>query len=89
MMSRYIRIGLWGSAMFLWLLPLTAMQFTDEVNWTGFDFAIFGFMLILACGAYELTVRLTANKVHRTFMAIALVVVFLIIWAQGAVGIIE
>jgi hypothetical protein len=85
-MSRNIRIGLWGSAVFLWLLPFVAMQFTDEVNWTAFDFAILGGMLVMACSAYELVVRLTANKTYRAAMAIALAVVSLVVWAQGAVG---
>jgi hypothetical protein len=42
------------TAFLMILLPLGAMQFTNEVAWDGTDFAIFGAMLLSACGVYEL-----------------------------------
>ena len=42
------RTAVWGTAAFLLLLPLVAMQFTNEVNWDATDFAVFGTMLALA-----------------------------------------
>jgi len=35
------RIVGWGTATIMLLLPLIAMQFTDEVNWDVSDFIIF------------------------------------------------
>ena len=42
------RLLAWGAAAALLLLPLVAMQFTEEVNWTVFDFLVFGSMLAVA-----------------------------------------
>ena len=70
------------------LLPLVAMQFTSEVNWTLFDFAVFGMMLLAACSAYELAARASGNKAYRLAAGIAVVGVFLQVWANLAVGII-
>jgi hypothetical protein len=64
------------------------MQFTDEVRWTAFDFAVFGAMLALALGAFELGVRTARDTVSRIAVAIAVAAAFLLVWAQGAVGIV-
>ena len=86
-MNGNTRIVLWGAAAFLFLLPLVAMQFTDEVDWTVFDFAVFGGLLFAACGAYEITVCVTGRKLYRLITAAIIVVVFLLFWVQGAAGI--
>lgn len=82
------RIAAWGTAAMLLLLPLVAMQFTDEVNWSGADFAVFGAMLACAGGAFELAARMTRNFAYRAAVGVALVAAFLLVWANGAVGII-
>lgn len=82
------RIGVWILAVFLLLLPLAAMQFTDEVNWDATDFAIFGAMLAVACGTYELTARMTGNSAYRAAVGIALAAAFILVWINLAVGII-
>lgn len=82
------RIAAWGIAALILLLPLVAMRFTDEVTWDEEDF-IFAGVLIGAVGfTYELTVRMTRNWAHRAAVALALAATFLIIWANGAVGMI-
>lgn len=80
------RIAGWGAAAALLLTPLVAMQFTEEVNWTAFDFAVFGTMLALAGGALELVVRLTRRQAVRVVAGTAIAVAFLLAWAHGAVG---
>lgn len=80
------RIAGWGAAAALLLAPLVAMQFTEEVNWTPFDFAVFGTMLALAGGALELVVRLTRRQAVRVVAGTAIAVAFLLAWAHGAVG---
>lgn len=83
-----LRIAAWGLAALILLLPLVAMRFTDEVNWTVLDF-VFAGVLIGGVGlAFELTVRMTRNHAYRAGVGAALAAAFLIIWANGAVGMI-
>lgn len=81
------RIAMWGAAAVLLLLPLVAMQFTSEVAWDPADFAIFGVMLAVACGAFELAVRLTRQPAYRVLAGLALAGGFVLLWAQLAVGV--
>lgn len=83
-----LRVVIWGIAAFALLLPWVAMQFTSEVVWDFADFAVFGTMLLVVCGTYELGTRLTGNKAYRLAVGIALLAAFLLIWIQLAVGII-
>ena len=85
--NRWRVIG-WGAAAIMLLLPLIAMQFTDEVDWDLSDFIIFGAMLAAAGGTFELATRVTSNKTHRAAVVLALAAAFILIWVNGAVGII-
>ena len=81
------RILGWGAAAGLILLPLVAMQFTSEVNWTGFDF-LFAIVMFGSVGlGLELAAR-RGNRAYTTAAALALLVSFLSVWFTGAVGII-
>jgi len=82
------RMALWMMAALLWLLPLAAMLFTDEVNWDETDLIVFGAMLLGACGTYELATRLTGNSAYRAAVGVAIVAAFILIWMNLAVGII-
>lgn len=72
----------------LLLLPLIAMQFTDEVDWDETDFIVMGAMLFGACGVYELAARMSGNFAYRAAVGVAVVAAFLLIWINLAVGII-
>jgi hypothetical protein len=82
------RIVIWGTAALLLLLPLVAMQFTDEVVWGLGDFVVFGAMLGGACGAYELAVRASGSRTYRAAVAVAAGAAFILVWINLAVGII-
>ena len=82
------RVARWGTAALVLLLPLVAMQFTDEVNWTGTDFAVMGAMLATVCGTYELAAWMTGNRAYRAAVGVALAAAFLLVWLNLAVGII-
>jgi hypothetical protein len=79
-----IRIVL--AAAFILLLPLLAMQFTDEVAWDLFDFVVAGALLVGTGLTYELAARRMGNNAHRAAFGAALVTA-LLIWAELAVGI--
>lgn len=68
-------------------IPLVAMQFTDEVNWTLSDFIVAGALLFGTGLIYEFTVRKTQNTSNRIIIAIVLGGAFLLVWAELAVGI--
>lgn len=78
----------WGAAGALLLLPLVAMQFTREVNWSPADFVVFGGMLLAACGSYDLATWLSGHALYRAGAAVALATAFLLVWVNLAVGII-
>jgi hypothetical protein len=82
------RLLMWGTALFLLLLPAIAMQFTSEVQWDETDFIVFGIMLLAACGAVEIASRLSDNGSYRMAAIAAVGASFLTIWANLAVGMI-
>ena len=82
------RIAGWGTAALILLLPLVAMQFTREVNWTVGDFIFAGLLIGCTGLAFELTVRASSNAAYRAAVGVALAAAFLTIWANGAVGMI-
>ncbi len=82
----WVRVVIWGLAGSLFLLPLVAMQLTSEMNWDGFDFLVWGTMLLVACGTYELISRLSPNRLYRAATGVAIVAGFLTFWINGAVG---
>jgi peptidoglycan/LPS O-acetylase OafA/YrhL len=82
------RIAAWTVAALILLLPLFAMQVTDEVDWDVADFAIFGAMLVGAGGTYELAARVTGDSAYRAAVGVALAAAFLLIWLNLAVGIV-
>ena len=68
-------------------IPLIAMQFTDEVSWTILDFVVIGILLLSIGFICELTIRKVSKIKHRIAICITILVVFLLIWAELAVGI--
>lgn len=82
----YLRIGAWGLAAALLLLPLIAMQFSSEVNWGAGDFLAAALLLGGAGLALEATVRLVRGTMARIIVGLAVVAAFALIWAELAVG---
>jgi peptidoglycan/LPS O-acetylase OafA/YrhL len=71
----------------LLLVPLIAMQFTDEVNWKLADFVIAGILLFGAGLVCEFILRKIKTKENRIALIVVTVAVLLLIWAELAVGI--
>ncbi|HAY34141.1 MAG TPA: hypothetical protein PK536_10700 [Ignavibacteria bacterium] len=75
------------SSAFLLLIPLIAMQFTDEVNWSAFDFLLMGILLTGTGLVCELILRNVTKTGFRIALTAAALGSFLLIWMELAVGI--
>ena len=73
---------------FLLLVPLVAMQFIAEVNWTWSDFIVAGSLLFCSGLAYELIARKAGNSSYRVAVGVAVATALLLVWVNLAVGII-
>ncbi len=63
------------------------MMFTDEINWSLFDFIIMGFLLLIfGMGIHFISTRTKSLKVRILYILIVCLV-FMLIWAELAVGI--
>jgi hypothetical protein len=82
------RIAGWAAAALILLLPLFAMQITDQVVWDAADFVIFGTLLLGAGLTYELAARMTGNTAYRSAVGVALAAAFILVWLSLGVGII-
>ena len=71
----------------LLLLPLIAMQFTNEVNWEPFDFIVMGVLLLSTGLLCELVIRNVRKIGHRILICGALLAVLFLVWAELAGGI--
>lgn len=69
------------------LVPLVAMQLTNEVNWALFDFVMAGILLFGIGSTYVLFARKIESATRRGVIVVLLAGVFLLIWAELAVGI--
>jgi hypothetical protein len=81
-----IRIVL--AATFVLLVPLLAMQITDEVVWDLTDFAVAGALLIGTGLVYELAARKAGSIAYRGAVGVALVAGLMLVWVNLAVGLI-
>ncbi|MFN3790826.1 hypothetical protein [Massilia sp.] len=68
-------------------IPLVAMQFTNEVNWTGSDFIAAGLLLASAGLVLTLALRRFRSTKQRLIAAAVVGLGFLYCWAEMAVGI--
>lgn len=84
--THFIRIGI-GTVLIL-LIPLIAMQFSDEVNWDLIDFIVAGILLSGAGTGFIVISRVSDQIMYRIALGIALVSALLLVWVNGAVGLI-
>ncbi len=82
-------IGILLTVALLLLIPLIAMEFTDEVNWTLLDFIAAGVLLLATGLMCELVLRKVKKTKHRIAICLAILAMLLLIWAELAVGIFD
>ncbi|TDD74655.1 hypothetical protein E0F89_14215 [Flavobacterium caseinilyticum] len=71
----------------LLMIPLIAMQFTEDVNWTLFDFTVAGILLFGTGILCELAIRKIKKPQYRFAALLIIMTVLLLIWVELAVGI--
>lgn len=77
-----------STASLLLLIPLVAMQFSKEVNWSLFDFLVAGFLLLGTAIILELILKNVKKTTHRVLLLIGLFCGLFLVWAELAVGIV-
>ncbi len=81
------RILLWGGLAMLLALPGLAMSLKAEgVNWTASDFLVMGGLLATLGIGIEVIMRLARGWRERLSAIGAIVVLFLLVWVELAVG---
>lgn len=71
----------------LLLIPLIGMLVTDDIHWSSFDFIIMGSLLFCFGVGIELVNTRVKRVKKRLLYLVILVLMFLLIWAELAVGI--
>ena len=67
-------------------VPLLAMQFTDQVNWTVADFMVAGALLMITSVLIELVLRKVTATKYRIALCVTLLVGLILILIELAVG---
>ena len=79
-------IGIVLAVAILLLIPLTAMQFTNEVKWTPLDFIVAGVLLLGTGLMCELVLRKVKVGWQRIAVCAAILGALVLIWLELAVG---
>lgn len=80
-------VAIFISIVVILLVPFIAMQFTDEVQWSGYDFLIMGALLLCAGFLIEMVLRKIKKRPLRLAMLVLVVLTFSLVWAELGVGI--
>jgi hypothetical protein len=70
------------------LLPLVAMQVTDEVRWGPGDFVVAGILLLGTGLLYQVAARQAGTLAYRAAVGVALGTALVLVWVDLAVGLI-
>lgn len=68
-------------------IPLIAMQFTNEVNWSIMDFMVMGILLFSTGILLDFIFKKVKRSNFRLAYGFIAIAIFLLIWAELAVGI--
>lgn len=87
MTQRQRSIAIYSVAAFILAIPFFAMKFTQEVNWSGFDFLVAGVLLFSAAFVLNWILNKVKGSGKRLLYVFLTLLVLFLIWAELAVGI--
>ncbi len=87
LMQNKVFVWIGVATVLILLIPMVAMQFTNEVNWSLLDFTTMGVLLFGTGSIFVMTARQVRNHTYRVVIGIALALVLFYVWAELAVGI--
>lgn len=73
----------------LLLLPMLGMFISNEINWSVFDFIIMGILILSMSFGIKQVLRTTRNIKNRSLIIGIILIIFIIVWIELAVGIFE
>ena len=81
----------WGVfyPLLLLMLPLIGMFVSNQFNWSFFDFFIMGILILSLSFGIKQVFKTTKNTKYRILIIGTIVIVFLLVWAELAVGIFD
>ena len=81
----------WGVfyPLLLLLLPLIGLFVSNQINWSFFDFFIMGILILSLSFGIKQVFKTTKNIKYRILIIGTIVIVFLLVWAELAVGIFD
>ena len=80
-------IGIVFTVALLLFIPFIAMQFSDEVRWSSFDFILMGVLLLGTGLMCEWVLRKVKKREYRVALCLGLLALLFLVWAELAVGI--
>ena len=75
------------STLTLLLIPLIAMQFSPEVQWSTGDFILAGLLLLTTGLILDMIVRRVSNPFYKIIFIVSVILILLLVWLELAVGI--
>ena len=76
------------AAAFVLAVNLVAMQVTDEVDWSWFDFAAASVLLLGGAAAFGLATAWVRKVEHKWLVAGAVLGVLFLVWVELGVGLV-
>ncbi len=73
--------------LFLLVLPLIGNFVSTQVNWSWFDFIVMGSLLLVLGMTISFVLKKFKQSPNRLSYISAVIIVFLLIWAELAVGV--
>ena len=73
----------------LLLFPLVGTLVSNEVNWSFFDFIVMGILILSMSFGIKQVVMTTKNTNYRVLIIGMILLVFILIWVELAVGIFD